>query len=346
MSTPEPPPVDELSEKGHALAEVLGRCAPGGDEAPLAATIAAAISTQLGQAGARVGRFTALRRLGGGALGVVYAGFDPDMNREVAIKILGRSTDNGKLRLWREALALSAIAHPNVLAVYEVGWIEGTTYLATELAPHGTLADWLSVPRSIASVLERFSQIGHGLAAVHAHRDVKPANLFMGKDGCVLVGDFGLVARVGTRGPAAASSARHRADLTVDGAAVGTPGYAAPEQWAGRPVDFRADQYALAVSLARALWGPSAPADQVVGMRPMPPARSGEQVPPDLVSALRRGLSARPEDRYDGVLDMVAELERIGDRLLARRAARITAAALAVPVLGALAWLLTGVARW
>ncbi len=336
---------EELSAKGHAVADALGRHAPRSGDPQLAGTIAAAVSAKLGQPDARVGRFTALRRLGGGALGVVYAGFDPDLGREVAIKILGRRSDIGKRRLWREALALSGIAHPNVLAVYEVGWFDGTTYIATELAPHGTLGDWLATPRPIASILELFSQVGRGLAAVHrrglVHRDVKPANLFMGKDGRVLVGDFGLVARAGAqRREAPVSAEPSQAELTVDGTAIGTPGYAAPEQWAGRPVDARADQYAFAVSLARALWGPDVSLVDVVSGTSMPATRSGEPVPDDLVGVLRRALTESPDDRYPEMLDLVAALEDVGDRLLARRARRLGAWLLALPVLGTLAWFL------
>ncbi len=349
MSTSEPPASSDLSAKGHVVADVLGRHAPpAADEDGLAATVAAAISAELGQPGARIGRFTALRRLGGGALGVVYAGFDPDLGREVAIKILGRRSDVGKLRLWREALALSGIVHPNVLSVYEVGWLGGTTYIATELAPHGTLADWLATARPLVSVLELFSQVGHGLAAVHSrglvHRDVKPANLFMGKDGRVLIGDFGLVARAGAHGTASTSVVdTAQPDLTVDGVAVGTPSYAAPEQWAGGPgpVDARADQYAFAVSLARALWGPNITIAQLLEGSSMPPSRSRESVPRELVAVLRRALAADPEDRYPEMLALVAELEAIADRLLARRARWISATLLALFAIGPLAWLLS-----
>lgn len=335
----------DLSAKGHAIADALGRHAPGGDDSALARTIAAAVSAQLGQPGAKVGRFTSLRRLGGGALGVVYAGFDPDLNREVAIKILGHTSDAGKRRLWREALALSTIVHPNVLAVYEIGWFEGTTYIATELGPHGTLADWLAVPRPLASVLELFSQVGHGLVAVHrsglVHRDVKPANLFLGSDGRVLVGDFGLVARVGARGRGARASGH--GELTVDGAAVGTPGYAAPEQWAGKPVDAGADQYAFSVSLARALWGPTVSIPEVLDASSMPPTRSGERATRDLVSILQRGLATAPEDRYSDMDAMVFALESLCDRLLARRARYIMVTLLAVPGIAVLAWLFAAV---
>jgi serine/threonine protein kinase len=275
----------------------------------------------------------------------VYAAYDPDLGREVAIKILGQRSDLGKVRLWREALALSGIVHPNVLSVYEVGWLGGTTYIVTELAPHGTLADWLTRPRPLAAVLERFSQVGHGLAAVHrhglVHRDVKPANVFMAKDGRVLVGDFGLVARVGARGEAGSSVVEAPpTELTADGAAIGTPGYAAPEQWEGRSVDARADQYAFTMSLVRALWGSGVSLADLAAIRALPPTRAGEHVPHDLGAILRRGLGPSPDERYPEMLDLVCALERVCDRLLVRRARRIGAMVLTLSMLGALAWLL------
>jgi eukaryotic-like serine/threonine-protein kinase len=345
-------PGSELSGRGRALASALagGRAGDLGDlEARgRSATLAASISAKIGATEARLGRFSNLRHIGGGALGVVYAAYDPELGAEVAIKLLSRRSDDAKLRLWREAVALATIEHPNVLSVYEVGWLLDTAYIATELAPLGTLGDWLETPRPLIAVIDRFSQAARGLAAVHGlglvHRDVKPANVFIGADGRVLIGDFGLAARVGAKGEAAIGGDT-RADLT-DGFAVGTAGYAAPEQWAGHPVDARADQYALSMALARAIYGRCVSAAEVRDVR-LPASRTGEPVPAALLALIRRGLSEAPADRHRSVDDFATILEGVGDDLLARQARRVFGWQLVVIlVVLSLACALAAVGRW
>lgn len=333
-----------LSREGHAAAEALARHAPAA-AAPgaLARTLAASVAARLGQDGGRFGRFSALRLLGGGGLGVVYAAWDDELGREVALKVLRHDGGQARLRLWREAVTLAGIEHPNVLGVYDLGWVDGACFIVTELARHGTLADWLVRPRGLTEVLDRFGQAARGLAAVHAlglvHRDVKPANLFVGEDGRVLVGDFGLVARRGTRAEAGAGPQPLFAELTADGTRLGTAGFAAPEQWEGLPVDAAADQYGLAVSLLRTLVGPEPEPGAVAAGARAPLSRAGERLPDALWPVLARALAPAPADRYAEMGELAQALESLADRGLARRARRASLALLLPGLAGLLLWL-------
>lgn len=134
--------------------------------------------------GACIGRYLVLHRLGAGGMGVVYAAYDPELNRKVAIKLLrssGSSKDDslGRVRLQREAQAMARLAHPNVISVFDVGTAYEQVFVAMEFVEGGTLTDWLKAEkRSQTAVLELFIQAGRGLAAAHqaglVHRDFKP----------------------------------------------------------------------------------------------------------------------------------------------------------------------------
>ena len=229
-----------------------------------------------------------VRRLGAGGMGVVYLARDLTLQREVAVKV--HHARFGTERLYREALAMAQLAHPNVVAVHGVGQVDGRFYIAMEYVPGDNLAGWrAAAPRAWRAVLDVMLGVGEGLAAAHAagfvHRDVKPPNILVGHDGRPRVGDFGLV-RVtsdGGRDDGAAADAPGGADahavavaetlapagrsgvtpssealgreLTAIGTTLGTPAYMAPEQLAGRAVDARADQFAFCVVLYEALYG-------------------------------------------------------------------------------------------
>jgi serine/threonine protein kinase len=138
------------------------------------------------------------RVLGAGGMGLVYAAHDPDLDRRVAIKILRNDAgEEARVRLLREARAMAKLSHPNVITVYEVGSSAGVDFVAMELLEGGTLGEWLRAERRPPlEVLRRFRAAGAGLAAAHArglvHRDFKPANVLLGRDGRVVVTDFGL----------------------------------------------------------------------------------------------------------------------------------------------------------
>ena len=148
-----------------------------------------------------IGRYVVLEPLGQGGMGVVYAAYDPQLDRRVAIKLLrARLLAGGQERLLREAQALARLDDAHVLKVYDVGTFEGRIFLAMEYVAGQPLNDWLRVDRAREEILEAFIQAGRGLAAAHAaeliHRDFKPSNAMMRQDGRVVVLDFGLARSV------------------------------------------------------------------------------------------------------------------------------------------------------
>jgi hypothetical protein len=220
--------------------------------------------------GANVGRYVVLDRLGSGAMGIVYAAFDPELDRRIALKLLradvlaARTTPIAELRarLVKEAQALARLSHPNVIAVFDVGTYENEVFVATEYVAGGTLGEVLRArERSTSEILELFRQAGEGLAAAHEagviHRDFKPENALVGSDGRVRVSDFGLAHTSGTiagEHSLVALGAIAPTTATRTGALVGTPAYMAPEQWRGGTIDARTDVFSFAVALYEALY--------------------------------------------------------------------------------------------
>ncbi len=248
-------------------------------------------------AGTRLGRYIVVAPLGRGGMGSVYIGRDCALGRLVALKVLhrrvGRRGHVAGLRAAREARLLARVSHPNVVEVFDAGRATEGAYVAMELVHGVTLEAWMrSGPRSRVQTLEVFGQAGRGLAAVHraglVHRDFKPANVIVGRDGRVRVLDLGLAHGVGERvrtGPAAWGQL-DTTRLTTCGAVVGTPAYMAPEQHLGLAADGRADQYAFCLALYEA----------VTGQRPYRGRTCGELVEQKLAAAVdvpRRGLHRR-----------------------------------------------------
>ena len=276
----------------------------------------------------RIGRYIVLRRLGAGAMGVVYAAYDPELDRKIAVKVLHthRSAAD-QARLLREAQALARLGHPNVVAVYDAGAIDGRVFMAMEFVDGATLAAWRTARHhSRGELLATLIQAGRGLIAAHAagvvHRDFKPDNVLVGTDGRVRVSDFGLASTsansaedslVDLRDLTGASPTR----LTRTGALVGTPAYMAPEQWLGQPVDARTDQFAFAIALYEALTGrhpfmtgdddfASLRAAVLGGHVPRPP---GKRMPLRIYRAVCRALRVDPVQRFPTLAELLAELE-------------------------------------
>lgn len=254
---------------------------------------------------AQIGRYVVLAPLGAGGMGVVYAAYDPKLDRKVAIKLLrGRAGEDEHARsaqrtLMREARTMARISHPNVLAVHDVGSHEGHVFLVMDFVDGGTLRHWLRSHRhEPVEILKAVIQAGGGLVAAHkaglVHRDFKPDNVLVSRDGRVLVADFGLTSATpsvgGIRSP-------------DGGGAAGTPGYMAPEVRLGAEADERSDQYSFCVTLHESLLGERPPED-----RPSQVLEQAIGIPEPLKSALRRGLSPAPEGRFSSMQALLDEL--------------------------------------
>jgi eukaryotic-like serine/threonine-protein kinase len=215
-----------------------------------------------------VGRYVILSLLGVGGMGAVYAAYDPELDRKVALKLLRPdSLSIDSARMLREARALARLAHPNVVAVHDVGTLGAEVFIAMEHVDGLTVHRWLRQrDRSRREVLDVFLAAGRGLAAAHraglVHRDFKPDNMMVALDGRVRVLDFGLARAQASAG--AESTLREaligdvdvgEARLTREGALLGTPTYMAPEQWRGAVADARSDQFSFCVALWEALLG-------------------------------------------------------------------------------------------
>jgi serine/threonine protein kinase len=212
--------------------------------------------------GTLLGRYVVLERLGAGGMGVVHRAYDTVLDRAVALKLLpshgGWRSGPARTRLLQEAQAMARLTHPHVVGVFDAGEVDGQVFIAMELVEGTTLRDWLQASaRGWREVVEVFTAAGRGLAAAHAvglvHRDFKPSNVLVGRDGRVRVTDFGLAhAAPGEPLPGTAPGLMDRAP---PGLAVGTLAYMAPEQFAGGAVDARADLFSFCVAFWEALHG-------------------------------------------------------------------------------------------
>jgi tRNA A-37 threonylcarbamoyl transferase component Bud32/tetratricopeptide (TPR) repeat protein len=321
--------------------------------------------------GTMLGRYVLVSRLGAGGAGLVYAAFDPELGRRVAIKLLrdqtaiGESSSTaGRARLLREAQAMARVTHPNVMPIYDVGVFRERVFLAMELVEGGTLRDWLRQPRTRREILDVLAAAGRGLAAAHAaelvHRDFKPDNVLIGKDGSVRVTDFGLVrsaavlsdesvnasvnvsvnanANVDVDVDVNASANAFDAPLTEVNTVMGTPPYMAPEQHLAHATDARTDQFSYCVTLHEALYGirpfpgrtPEELEEQACNGRVVdPPAQ--RRVPTWLRQLILRGLSPSPAARFPS---MNALLDALADDPAIRRRRWLAALAMLAAVVG------------
>ncbi|MEM6294764.1 MAG: serine/threonine-protein kinase [Myxococcota bacterium] len=266
----------------------------------------------------KIGRFVVLRKLGAGGMGAVYAAYDEDLDRKVAIKLLHAKMRAGRLR--REAKAMAQLSHPNVVPVFDVGVYGEDVFVAMEFIDGPTLRAWVAAEqRPWKDVLACFLDAGRGLAAAHGasivHRDFKPDNVMLGNDGRARVLDFGLAQPTGDEVTAPIGSPTSLND-TETATLAGTPAYMAPEQFLGGPVDAKSDQFAFCVSLWEALYGArpfasdsfEALKDAVCSGRRTSTTRAAS-VPTWLRLHLERGLAVDPSERFgsmDALLDALA----------------------------------------
>lgn len=278
----------------------------------------------------RLGRFLVLRQLGAGSMGSVFAAYDEQLDRKVAVKLLHAAPNEHatrQMRVLREAQAMARVSHPNVVHVYDVGEIQDQIFIAMEYIDGSTLADWQrQKSRTWQEVLGIYRQAGHGLHAAHqaglVHRDFKPENVLIAPDGQPRVADFGL-ARLGgetapfSEAPAPESSQPAiKISLTATGTLSGTPLYMSPEQFSCGPADSRSDQFSFCVALYEALFQQrpfsgdtvaEVAAEVLAGrLRPMP---EGSPVPIEIRRALMRGLAVSAHDRFASMLELLQALD-------------------------------------
>lgn len=285
--------------------------------------------------GLTLGRYVVLGELGRGGMGTVLKAYDESLDRAVAIKLLREEVDDRHTeRLRREARAMAQLSHPNVVQVYEVGRVEGRTFVAMELVDGQTPLEWIEqepTPDWRARI-GVFIQLGAGLVAAHrrglVHRDFKPGNALIDGDGRARVLDFGLVSRVDEVGDdrrtARALAQTTSEDVPLDrsltrtGVMLGTPAYMPPEQILGQEADARSDQFSFCVSLYQVLYGehpvraktwPALRSSVLAGR--LAPRPRGGAVPKAVHGVLTRGLSVDPDDRLPSMEALIGQLRAI-----------------------------------
>jgi serine/threonine protein kinase/tetratricopeptide (TPR) repeat protein len=279
----------------------------------------------------QLGQYQILGPLGAGGMGEVYVARDPSLGRKVAIKLLPVRLSGDRetlVRFTREARAASALNHPNIVTIYEVGMDKssGSPYIVMEYIEGRDLRSLLADgPLPNRRTLDIAAQIGDGLAAAHEqgiiHRDLKPENVMVTKDGYVKILDFGLAKVVGTS-EEEVDTARLDMPGTNPGTILGTVGYMSPEQATGKMLDFRSDQFALGAILYELATGkPAFEAENAIDTlsailhRDLPSiARVNGQAPPAFCGIVDRLLSKNAQERYSSTRDLARDLHNIRDR--------------------------------
>jgi WD40 repeat protein len=295
---------------------------------------------ELGQC---VGRYRLRAPIGNGGMGVVYRAYDPELRRDIAVKVLrAELSAQPHTRAWllREAQAMAQLSHPNVVAVYDAGFHRDRVFIAMELVHGVTLRQKLDGESSWRVAIVAYLQAARGLAAAHAaglvHRDFKPDNVLVGGDDRVRVSDFGLV----TLDPAGASLLALGPRTSPGGAleetdriVCGTPAYMPLEAIRGGPIDARADQFSFCVALFQQVYGVFPYSSDTLAEREMQILRgpaerpSRSPAPEPLYAVLRRGLSAYPHARYSSMDTLASAIEEaIGFHGGVREAPSIAAA--------------------
>ena len=316
-------------------------------------------------AGTRLGPYELLSPLGAGGMGEVYRARDTRLEREVAIKVLPAELASDPERLKRfekEARSASALNHPNIVTIYDIGSEGGVSYIAMERVEGATLRELLaggSLP--VKRLLPVATQIAEGLAKAHeagiVHRDLKPENVMVTKDGLVKILDFGLAKLTSTMSGSGEGSQLPTMTGTTPGVVVGTVGYMSPEQASGEALDFRSDQFALGSILYEMTTGKRAFQKKkaidtlaaILNEEPEPIASINPQVPAPLRWIAERCLEKEPEGRYASTRDLARELATVRDHLseaslsavapaaAARKGIRVRAAVLALAFAAAVA---------
>jgi predicted ATPase len=264
-------------------------------------------------------------------MGEVYRARDPRLSRDLAIKVLPRnlSTQRPELeRFEREARSASALNHPNIVTIFELGEIDSTYYIAMELVEGDLLRDLMDAARlPLNRVIAIAAQVAEGLARAHesgvVHRDLKPENLMISRDGFVKILDFGLAKLAAPPAEGLADAAARAGRATTEGLILGTIDYMSPEQARGEPVDFRSDQFSLGSLVYEMVTGKpcflrTSKMETIVAIirdDPEPLVSLNSQVPAPLCWIIDRCLAKDPARRYASTRDLARDLATIRDRL-------------------------------
>jgi hypothetical protein len=284
-------------------------------------------------------RYTIEALLGQGGMGCVYRAYDPRLGRRVALKVIsdGSAPADANARLVREARAAAALDHPNAVAIFDVGELDGAPYIVMELVEGRTLRS--AAGDAAAPVPTRTAQlagVARALAGAHKrgliHRDIKPENVMVRDDGMVKVLDFGIARRAGgSVDPGGPTQTPALPTLTVEGVKLGTPVYMAPEQIRGDALDGRADQFAWGVLAYELLAGrlPWRGADDMLAVLASVLTDTADHaalaqagVSPELAGVVLRALEKRPEDRFASMDDLLHALDAAGRGEAPARAAK------------------------
>jgi serine/threonine protein kinase len=279
----------------------------------------------------QIGPYRILSLLGKGGMGEVYLAEDPRLGRKIAVKLLGTAFTRDEDRLGRfeqEARAASALNHPNILTIFDIGEADGAHFIATEYIEGDTLR--CRIPQAgmtLRETLDVAVQVAGALAAAHVrgivHRDIKPENIMLRRDGYIKVLDFGLAKLVELAAPGSDTSAPTVARAATDpGRVVGTAQYMSPEQARGLKVDERTDIFSLGAVLYEmatgrpAFTGATATDIMASVLNKEPPslARAAPEAPPELERIVTKALAKDREERYQNVKDLLIDLKRLKQR--------------------------------
>ncbi len=265
--------------------------------------------------GQKFGPYEITARIGEGGMAVVYKGYQKSLNRYVAIKVLRAELAQDKEfveRFRREALSVADLSHPNILHVYDAGFADGVYYIVMAFVDGGSLKEMiLRGPVDMDYALSIAAQVADALQHAHqrglVHRDVKPNNILISRDGRPLLTDFGI-----------AKAVHESTGLTRTGTSIGTPEYMAPEQIQGQKVDARTDIYALGIVLYEMLtgWTPFSTTTPVATLykqvnEPPPPLRQANiNIPAWLESVVLKALEKSPQDRFQQASDFAESLRQ------------------------------------
>jgi len=284
-------------------------------------------------AGRKISHYEILSLLGAGGMGEVYLAQDTRLGRQIALKLLPKEFTKDQERVARfeqEARAASALNHPNIITIFEIGQVDGTHYIATEFIDGQTLRQLMTAQMKLREVLDVMIQVASALSAAHdagiTHRDIKPENIMLRRDGYVKVLDFGLAKLTEKRraGQAAEADASTRKGIsTAPGVVLGTITHMSPEQVRGEEVDSRTDIFSLGVVLYEMVAG-RAPFEgatagelmaAILEREPPPLQRYTREAPAELERIVTKALRKDREERYQTVKDLQLDLKSLREEM-------------------------------